>query len=202
MDDALCHSDELASVGIPSGWVTANLICHPDDILFRLMSPRWLNWGWYLIRMGYGNVILSSGWDILPFLSHTDDITNFNFSQHAVALQRFRISVLHHVRNNWLRFNGTALYKRIMSSPPYRAGFSSCDGSISFPQRVGVFSVLSEYQTPVDADCHPAQGPWHPSTHRATSHRGPPRPDRWHAECRHEKRTVRPGSRLCCHVAP
>ena len=88
--DALCHPDDLPGVGISSGWVTANSLCHPDDILFHFMSSGWLNWGWFLIRMSYGNVIMSSGWDTLPFLSHPDEIANFDFPQHAVALQRFR----------------------------------------------------------------------------------------------------------------
>ena len=88
--DALCHPDDLPGVGISSGWVTANSLCHPDDILFHFMSSGWLNWGWFLIRMSYGNVIMSSGWDTLPFLSHPDEIANVDFPQHAVALQRFR----------------------------------------------------------------------------------------------------------------
>ena len=86
----LCHPDDLPDVGISSGWVTANSLCHPDDILFHFMSSGWLNWGWFLIRMSYDNVIMSSGWDTLPFLSHPDQIANFDFPQHAVALQRFR----------------------------------------------------------------------------------------------------------------
>ena len=90
--DALCHPDDLPGVGISSGWVTANSLCHPDDILFHFMSSGWLNWGCFLIRMSYGNVIMSSGWDTLPFLSHPDEIANFDFPQHAVALQRFRSS--------------------------------------------------------------------------------------------------------------
>ena len=32
---------------------------------------------------------MSSGWHTLPFLSHPDEIANFEFSQHAVALQHF-----------------------------------------------------------------------------------------------------------------
>ena len=87
----ICHPDDLPGVGISSGWVTANSLCHPDDILFHLMSSGWLNWGWFLIRMSYGNVIMSSGWDTLPFLSHPDEIANFDFPQHPVALQRFRM---------------------------------------------------------------------------------------------------------------
>ena len=82
--DALCHPDDLPGLGISSGWVTANSLCHPDDILFRFMSSGWLNWGWFLIRMSYGNVIMSSGWDTLPFLSHPDEIANFDFPHHAV----------------------------------------------------------------------------------------------------------------------
>ena len=88
--DALCHPDDLPGVGISSGWVTAISLCHPDDLLFHFMSSGWLNWGWFLIRMSYGNVIMSSGWDTLPFLSHPDEIANFDFPHHAVALQRFR----------------------------------------------------------------------------------------------------------------
>ena len=61
--DALYHPDDLPAVGISSGWVTANSLCHPDDKLFHFMSSGWLNWGWFLIRMSYGNVIMSSGWD-------------------------------------------------------------------------------------------------------------------------------------------
>ena len=85
----ICHPDDLPGVGIASGWVTANSLCHPDDIFFHFMSSGWLNWGWFLIRMSDGNVIMSSGWDTLPFLSHPDEIANFDFPQHAVALQRF-----------------------------------------------------------------------------------------------------------------
>ena len=88
--DALCHPDDLSGVGISSGWVTANSLCHLDDILFHFMSSGWLNWGWFLIRMSYGNVIMSSRWDTFPFLNHPDEIANFDFPQHAVALQRFR----------------------------------------------------------------------------------------------------------------
>ena len=54
------------------------------------MSSGWLNGGWYLIRMSYGRVIMSSGWDTLPILSHPDEIAHFDFPHHAVALQRFR----------------------------------------------------------------------------------------------------------------
>ena len=88
--DALCHPDDLPGVGISSGWVTAISLCHPDDILFHFMSSGWLNWGWFLIRVSYGNVIMSSGWDTLSFLSHPDEIANFDFPHHAVAPQRFR----------------------------------------------------------------------------------------------------------------
>ena len=88
--DALCHPDDLPGVGISSGWATANPLCHRDDILFHLMSSGLLNRGWFLIRMSYGNVIMLSGWHTFPFLSHPGEIANFDFPQHAVALQRFR----------------------------------------------------------------------------------------------------------------
>ena len=43
------------------------------------MSSGRLNWGWFLIRMSYGAVIMSPGWDTLPFQSHPDEIANFDF---------------------------------------------------------------------------------------------------------------------------
>ena len=89
MADALCHPDDLAGDGISPEWVTANSLCHPDDILFHRMPSGLVNWVWYLIRMSSDNVIMSSGWHTLPFLSYPDEIANFDFPQHAVALQRF-----------------------------------------------------------------------------------------------------------------
>ena len=55
------------------------VVCHPDDISFHHMSSGWLSRNWYLIRMRYDNVIMSSGWDTLPFLSHPGEIANFAF---------------------------------------------------------------------------------------------------------------------------
>ena len=94
MADALCHPTDIAGVGISSGWVTANALCHPDDILFHLMLSGWLNWGWYLIRMSYVNVMMSSRWQSLPFLNHPDERANFDFPQHGVAPKRFHITPL------------------------------------------------------------------------------------------------------------
>ena len=54
------------------------------------MSSGWLSRNRYLIRMSYDNVIMSSGWHRLPFVSHPDETVNFDFPHHAVALQRFR----------------------------------------------------------------------------------------------------------------
>ena len=86
----LSHPDELAPGRISSGWLLDTAVCHPDDISYHRMSSGWLNRNWYLIRMSYDNVIMSSGWHRLPFLSHPDEIANFDFPHHAVALQRFR----------------------------------------------------------------------------------------------------------------
>ena len=61
-----------------------------NDISCHHMSSGWLYWIWYLIRMTYDHVILSSGWHTLPFLSHPDEIAIFDFSQHVMALKRFR----------------------------------------------------------------------------------------------------------------
>ena len=88
----LSHPVELAPGRISSGWLLDAAVCHPDDISKHHMSSGWLSRNWYLIRMSYDNVIMSSGWHTLPFLSHPDEIANFDFPQHAVALQRFRTS--------------------------------------------------------------------------------------------------------------
>ena len=91
--ELISHPDELAIARISTGWFMDTVVCHPDDISFHHMSPGWLSSNWYLIRMCYDNVILSSGWHTLPFLSHPDEIANFDFPQHVVALQRFRNNV-------------------------------------------------------------------------------------------------------------
>ena len=65
-------------------------VCYPDDISYHHMPTGWLSWSWYLIRMSYDNVIMLSGWHMLPFLNHPDKIASFDFSQRSVALQRFR----------------------------------------------------------------------------------------------------------------
>ena len=74
------HPDDLWPVLYAIRMTYFSILCHPDDLL---------NWGWYLTRMSYGIVIMSSGSDTLPFLSHPDEIAIFDFPQHAVALQRF-----------------------------------------------------------------------------------------------------------------
>ena len=55
------------------------VVCHPDDISYHHMSSGWLSWNWYLIRMNYDNVIMSSWLHTLPFLSYPDEIANFDF---------------------------------------------------------------------------------------------------------------------------
>ena len=42
------------------------------------MSSGWLSRNRYLLRMSYDNVIMSSGWHRLPFLSHPDEIVRFS----------------------------------------------------------------------------------------------------------------------------
>ena len=95
----LSHPDELAPGRISSGWLL-DTVCHPDDISYHRMSSGWLSRNWYLIRMSYNNVIMSFGWHRLPFLNHPDEIANFDFPHHAVALQRFRSYIVKcwHVR--------------------------------------------------------------------------------------------------------
>ena len=91
------HPDELSPGRISSGWLLDTAVCHPDDISYHHMSSGSLSRNWYLIRMSYDNVIMSSGWHTLPFLSHPDEIANFDFPQHAVALQRFRTYLCLHM---------------------------------------------------------------------------------------------------------
>ena len=97
-DVVLCH--EITNLmAKSSGWLSwrwylirmtyGKFIMSSGWHTLHLMSSGWLKWGWYL-RMSYSSVIMSSGWDTLPILSHPDEITNFDFPHHAVALQRFR----------------------------------------------------------------------------------------------------------------
>ena len=48
--------------------------------------------------MSYGNIIMSSEWDILPFLSYPDEIANFDFSHYVVALQCDSVQYTTHAR--------------------------------------------------------------------------------------------------------
>ena len=91
---AISHPNEIRSGVNSSGWFMDTAVCHPDDISYHHMSSEWLSWSWHLTGMSYDNVIMSSGWHTLRFSSHPDDIANFDFSQHAVALQRFRTEAL------------------------------------------------------------------------------------------------------------
>ena len=88
------HLDDSIIGSIPSARLLDTAVCHPDDISYRHMPSGWLSWSCCLIRMSYKNVIMSSGRRTLPFLSHPDKIANFDFSQRAVVLQRFRSLIL------------------------------------------------------------------------------------------------------------
>ena len=39
-----------------SGWHALQLLSHPDDIRFHLMSSGWLNWCLYLIQVSYSEI--------------------------------------------------------------------------------------------------------------------------------------------------
>ena len=94
----LCHQDELAPGCISSGWLLDTAVCHPNDISYHHMSSRWLSRNWYLIRMSYDNVVMLSGWHTLPFLNHPNEIANFDFPHHAMALQRSRSMGVRHIK--------------------------------------------------------------------------------------------------------
>ena len=80
----VCHPDKLAGVDISYGWLMANAVCHLDETSCHRMSSGWVCWGWYPIRMTYGQCSVSSGWDTMPpyvtrmswlgLISHTDDL--------------------------------------------------------------------------------------------------------------------------------
>ena len=88
----LRHPHDLAPGRISSGRLMAHVVCLPDEIwcylshlddMTKFESPGWLTW--YPIHMSYGKLIMSCGSSLL---SHLDEITDFKFSQLAVALQR------------------------------------------------------------------------------------------------------------------
>ena len=87
---AVSHPDDLIIGNISYEWLNYS------EYLFRMtywhcsMPYGWLSWSWYLIGMTNGHVIMSSGWHTLLFLSHPNEIANFDFLQHAVAFKRLR----------------------------------------------------------------------------------------------------------------
>ena len=98
---SICHPDELDPGRISSGWLvnagcrcmvshpdvcSVNSLCHPDDLT---------------------EVGISSGWVTVHYhdLCHPDEIGDFEFSQHAVALQCFRTEPYrNHCFFNWFVF--------------------------------------------------------------------------------------------------
>ena len=97
-----------------SGWLSYSQCLIRMTYGRCIMSSGWHCWHWYLIRMSYGkfsmssgwptlpsygNVIMSSRWDTFPFWRHPDETTNFDFPQHAVTLQRFRMMLLYFRKN-------------------------------------------------------------------------------------------------------
>ena len=99
MGIAGCLPDDLRYCHISPGWhnvINSSGWVSSWQYLIRMtfghhhISSGWLSRNWYIIRMSYNNVIMSSGWHTLPLLSHPDEIANFDFPQHAMALQRFR----------------------------------------------------------------------------------------------------------------
>ena len=73
---SLSHPDDLAIPSISSGWFIVYALCHLDD----------------LPGVGISSGLVTANSLCLPFLSHPDEIANFDFPQHAVALQRFHSS--------------------------------------------------------------------------------------------------------------
>ena len=80
-----------------SGWVSSWQYLIRMTFGHCSMSSGWHIIPPYVIRH-YDNVIMPSGWHTLSLLSHPNEIANFDFPQHAVALQRFRTppSIPHH----------------------------------------------------------------------------------------------------------
>ena len=85
-----CHPDEFAGADIPYGWLMANVVCHLDETPCHHMSPGWVGWGWYLIRMTYCQRSMSSGWHTMPpyvfwmswlgLISHRDELRHFYYA--------------------------------------------------------------------------------------------------------------------------
>ena len=69
------HSDELRHINYVIRMTYPSILCHPDDSTEVGISP-----GWVMAMFFY----------VIPFLSRPDEIANFDFSQHTVALQYFR----------------------------------------------------------------------------------------------------------------
>ena len=65
---SLSHPDDSAIGSISSGWLMANLLCHPDDIWISQKSSGWHNVIWsQVIRMTYSQCLDDLRWHTLPF---------------------------------------------------------------------------------------------------------------------------------------
>ena len=116
---------------------------------------------WYLIRMSYDNVIMSSGWHTLPFLSHPDEIVNFDFPHHAVALQRFRSSlgvlfVSGQGRSDRARFNiklPSCHYRKPYCRDKTVERLSFLHNGISYTGKTSLYWIKALYSLPTSLYC-------------------------------------------------
>ena len=98
----------MTYIGISSGWVTANSLCHPDDIPPTLKSSGWHTIPSYVIGMTLLRLV--------PYLDelrrihyhnlcHPNEIVDFQLSQYAVALRvRLELPWLH-IDLTWWNLN-------------------------------------------------------------------------------------------------
>ena len=87
----LSHQGELVPGRLSDDIWPIQHVIRMNTLPLCVIWIKWLSWSLYLIQMSYRNVIMSLEWHTLSFLIHLDEILDFDFSQHAVALQRFRI---------------------------------------------------------------------------------------------------------------
>ena len=126
---SLSHPDDLPIVSISSRWLNSwwylirmtklLAVSHPDDswtlhYVIRMTYPADIchpgDFGIF-IRMSYDNAIMSSGWHALPFLSHLDEIANFDVAPQCFRYIKGCCSVGYIHPSPPPRQNGAAIYR-------------------------------------------------------------------------------------------
>ena len=121
------HPDKLAPGYISSGWLVADVLCHPDEIINLISkSSGWLSYSQYLIRMIYGHCKMSSGW--LAILAY---IIRMRY-RHLIPKSSGWLKAIGSITSGWL-MDFAGCHPDDLRYWPMSSGWGNIIWSLSYP---------------------------------------------------------------------